>query len=94
MSDEKVHELERELNKMRIRILEEKVKVLSKKVRELEKAQDEFEVGNCVRLKDANDKRVLEVTCVTRASLWLRHGSGKPFIKRKYNVEKVKIISK
>ena len=94
MSDEKVQELERELNKMCIHILEEKVEMLSKKVRELEKAQDEFEVGNCVRLKDANDKRALEVTRVTPASLWLRHGSGKPFLKRKYNVEKVKIISK
>ena len=43
MSDEKVQELERELNKMCIHILEEKVEMLSKKVRELEKAQDEFE---------------------------------------------------
>ena len=93
MSDRKVHELERELNKMRIHNLEEKVKTLTKKVRELEKAHGEFEVGDCVRLKDANDKRSFEVTRVTPASLWLRHGSGKPFLKRKYNVEKVKIIS-
>lgn len=94
MSDEKVRELERELDKMRIHILEEKVNMLSKKVRELEIAQDEFEVGNCVRVKDANDKRILEVTRVTPVSLWLRHGSGKPFLKRKYNVDKVKNIRK
>ena len=72
----------------------EKHKINLRKVRELENVQDECEVGNCVRLKDANDKRALEVTCVTPASLWLRHGSGKPFLKRKYNAEKVKIISK
>ena len=27
-----------------------------RKVRELEKVQDECEVGNCVKLKDANNK--------------------------------------
>ena len=95
MSDDvKIHELERELNKMRIHILEEKVKILTRKVCDLENEHDEFRVGNCVRLKDANDKRTLEVTRVTPKSLWVRHGDGKPFLKRKYNVEKVKIISK
>ena len=74
---------------LRISALEEKVKRFTKKVAKLEGGEDDFEVGNCVRLKDKNDDRMLEVTRVTSKSLWLRHGDKKPFLKRKYKVEKI-----
>ena len=43
MLSKKVHGLEKHMINLR-------------KVRELEKVQDECEVGNCVKLKDANNK--------------------------------------
>ena len=43
-SKKKVHGLEKHMINLR-------------KVRELEKVQDECEVGNCVKLKDANNKK-------------------------------------
>ena len=62
---QKIQELERELEDLCIHALEEKVKILTTKVDKLEKARDWFKVGNCIRLKDANDKRILEVMRVT-----------------------------
>ena len=97
MSDQKILELERKLDKLRISNLEEKVKTLTKRVSKLEDKEykedkeDDFAVGNCVKLKNGNDDRVLEVVYVTPKSVWLRHGNKKKFLKRKCNVEKVKI---
>ena len=97
MSNRKILELERKLNKLRIRKLEEKVKTLTKRVSKLEDKEykedkeDDFVVGNCVKLKNGNDDRVLEVVYVAPESVWLRHVNKKKFLKRKYNVEKVKI---
>ena len=91
MSNLKILELERKLDKLRISNLEEKVKILTKRISKLEDKEDNFAAGNCVKLKDVNDNRVLEVVHVTPKSVWLRHGNKKPFLKRKYNVEKSKI---
>ena len=41
--------------------LEKTVKKLAIKVVELEKKEDDFKAENCVRLKDQNDDRMLEV---------------------------------
>ena len=54
----------------------------------VEKVED-FTVGNCVRLKDTNDDRVLQVTRVTSKRIWVRHGDEKVFLTREYKVEKV-----
>ena len=86
--------IERELHKLHINAfhisaLEEKVKRLTKKVATLEGGEDDFEVVNCVRLKDKSDDRMLKVTRVTSKILWLRHGDKNPFLKPKYKVEKI-----
>ena len=84
MSDERILSLKRKLYKLRISALrisalEEKVKMLAKKVAKLKGAEDDFEVGNCIRLKGKNDDRMLEVTRVTFKSLRLRHGDKNYF---------------
>ena len=81
------------MDKLRISNLEEKVKTLTKRISKLEEKdkEDDFAVGNCVKLKNGNDDRVLEVVYVTPKSVWLRHGNKKKFLRRKCNVEKVKI---
>ena len=94
MPDEKYISLERELHKLsisalRISALEEKVKNLTKKVSKLEGGEDDFEVRNCVRLRDKNDDRMLEVTRVTSKSFWIGHGDKNPFLKREYKVKKI-----
>ena len=95
MSNQKILDLERKLDKLRISNLEEKVKILTKRISKLEDKDKEdkddyFAVGNCVKLKNGNGN-VLKVVHVTPKSVWLRHGNKKKFLKRKYNVEKVKI---
>ena len=65
MANEKCLSLERELYRLRIAALEKTVKRLTIKIAELEGEEDDFKVGNCVRLKDQNDVRILEVTRVT-----------------------------
>ena len=91
MANEKCLSLEREMHKLRIEALEETVKRLTTKVAELEGEEDGFKVGNCVRLKDQNDDRMLEVTQVTSKSVWVRHGDNKAFLKRKDKVEKIEL---
>ena len=95
MLNPKILDLERKLDKLRISNLEVEVKTLTKRISKLEdkdkEDKDDFAVGNCVKLKNGNDDRVLEVVYVTPKSVWLRHGNKKKFLKRKYNVEKVKI---
>ena len=92
MSNQKILDLERKMDKLRISNLEEKVKTLTKRISKLEEKdkEDDFAVGNCVKVKNGNGN-VLKVVHVTPKSVWLRHGNKKKFLKRKYNVEKVKI---
>ena len=74
---------------LRISSLEDEVKKLAKTVVKLEKVEeDNFELGNLVRLKDKNDTRILEVAEITAESLWLRYGKTR-CLKRQYNVEKI-----
>ena len=94
MLNPKILDLERKLDKLRISNLEVEVKTLTKRISKLEdkdkEDKDDFAVGNCVKLKNGNGN-VLKVLHVTPKSVWLRHGNKKKFLKRKYNVEKVKI---
>ena len=74
MSNQKILDLERKLDKLRISNLEDKVKTLTKRISKLEDKdkedkKDDFAVGNCVKLKNGNDDRVLEVVCVTPKSV-------------------------
>ena len=59
------------------------------KIATLEEGEDDFEVRNCLRLKDKNDNKMLEVTGVTSKVLWLRHGDKNLFLKHKYKEGKI-----
>ena len=69
------------MDKLRISNLEVEVKTLTKRISKLEEKdkEDDFAVGDCVKLKHGNDDRVLEVVYVTPKSVWLRHGNKRSF---------------
>ena len=91
MVDDICLSLERKLHQLRIAALEKTVKNLTIKLAELEGEEDDFKVGNCVRLKDQNDVRILEVTRVTAKCVWVRQGNNNAFLKRKDKVEKIEL---
>ena len=92
---EKIRSLERKLDRMRISALENEVKRLKDKIEALEKIKSDFEIGDCVQVRDDKLERELKVTKGTAKCVWVKgYDYQKAFLKRKSNIIKVKEAAK